>query len=226
MNDGGLLIHWARLNGGVLTRQLGYDNLERRGAVGPGKTAIFTLAFDKVKGSFWVAGPDEFLLKEGMTIGEGFIADVKRNLDELLSVEEREDGISFIPMGMIGDDFFDSLPPLPCNRPWSPLLLQAVISDHGDALRYRTVSRSTYSGQVHAAIVPVGSGLQDYSDLVYAAIKARRNEPSISFGRLQLVEFLKATGLFPEDMVGATIQNLFRGNIHFTWIDSNNLVVS
>lgn len=226
MADCGLLIHWARLNGGVLTRQIGYDNLERRGAPETGRSAIFTLAMQKAKDKFWVLNSDEFLLKEDMDISAEFISDVKRQLDKLLALEETEDGLSFIPMGMIGDDFFDSLPPLPGNRPWSVQLLQAVIEDHCDALRYKTIVRSSYAGQSHAAVVPYGSEYQDFSDLVYAAIKAKNNKPSISYGRSQFIDFLKVTGLYPEDMAGSSIESMFSGNGHFKWIDKNNLVVS
>lgn len=226
MADCGLLIHWARLNGGVLTRQIGYENLERRGATETGRSAIFTLAMQKVKDKFWVLNGDEFLLKEGIEISTEFIADVKRQLDKLLALEESEDGLSFIPVGMIGEDFFVSLPPLPENRPWSIQLLQAVIEDHGDALRYKTIARTSFAGQSHAAIVPYGSECQDFSDLVYAAIKARSNKPSITYGRAQFIEFLKASGLYPEEMAGSSVESMVSGNGHFKWIDKNNLVVS
>ena len=209
-----------------MTRQIGYDNLERRGALGPGKSAIFTIAMQKVKDKFWVLSSEEFLLKEGIEIGTEFLADVKRRLDELLSIEEQEDGISFIPMGVVGDDFFASLPPLPGSRPWSIQLLQAVIADHSGKLHYKTIARSSFTGQSHAAIVPDGCECQDFSDLVYAVIKARNNKPSISFGRTQFVDFLKSTGLYPEDMSGSSIENMFDRNGHFKWLDKNNLVVS
>lgn len=225
MADAGLLIHWARLNGGILTRQLGYDNLERRGAMGPGKTAIFTLALDKVKDKFWVLSSEEFLLKEGLDVSVEFVSDLKRNLDKLLAIVESEDGYSFIPMGLIGDDFFMGLPPLPGGRPWSLLLLQSVIGDYTETLHYKTIARSSFSGQAHAAIVPFGSECQDYSDLVYAAIKARNNKPQISFGRSQFIDFLKASGLYPEDMAGSSLENSFKNNIHFKWLDRNSLVV-
>lgn len=226
MADCGLLILWARLNGGVLTRQIGYENLERRGATETGRSAIFTLAMQKVKDKFWVLNGDEFLLKEGIEISTEFIADVKRQLDKLLALEESEDGLSFIPVGMIGEDFFVSLPPLPENRPWSIQLLQAVIEDHGDTLRYKTIARTSFAGQSHAAIVPYGSECQDFSDLVYAAIKTRNNKPSITYGRAQFIEFLKASGLYPEEMAGSSVESMVSGNGHFKWIDKNNLVVS
>lgn len=226
--DHGLLIHWARLNGGVLTRQIGYDNLERRGALGSGKPAIFSQAMKKVKDKFWVLSDNEFLLKDGIEISAEFLADVKRSLDELLILEEQEDGVSFIPMGVVGDDFFASLPTLPGNRSWSIQLLQAVIADHCVELHYKTIARSSSTGQSHAAIVPDGCECQDFSDLVYAVIKARNNKPSISFGRVQFVEFLKSAGLYPEDMQGqgSSIENMLGKNGHFKWLGKNNLMVS
>ena len=226
MADTGLLIHWARMNGGVLTRQLGYDNLERRGALGPGKTAIFSIAFNKIRDKFWVLSDDEFLLKEGFDINTQFVSDVKGRLDELLAIEEREDGLSFIPMGMIGDDFFDGLPPLPVGRPWSIQFLQEVIADHSAALHYKTIARSSFTGRSHAAIVPCDSEYQDFSDLAYAAVRARNAKPSVMFSRSQFIDFLKDTGLYPEDMAGSSIDSTLKDNIHFKWMDKNNLVVS
>lgn len=226
MEDCGLLIHWARLNGGVLTRQIGCDNLERRGAPASRVTSIFTSALKAGRDKFWVLEDDNFLLKEGIVISAELLSDIKHFLDELLAIEEREDGISFIPFGVIGDDFLASLPPFPCNRTWTILLFQSIIIDYSEKLGYKTIARSNHMKQVHAAIVPNKSEYEDFSDLVYAIVKARNEKPFISYERSQFIQFLKLTGLYPEDMTGASIENLFNNNCHFKWQDKNNLVVS
>ena len=44
--------------------------------------------------------------------------------------------------------------------------------------------------------------------------------------RAQFIEFLKASGLYPEEMAGSSVESMVSGNGHFKWIDKNNLVVS
>lgn len=226
--DAGLLVHWARMNGGVMTKELGYEKLRARGSMSDAQVAsIFSQAITKAidKSKFWIIDEDEYLLKEGHELTQDSISTLKRLLDELLSIELEDPGIDFIPMGDISEDFFAELPPLSLSQKWTPCLLQSVIDDYSEELGYKTLPRANIREQ-HAAIIPNTSEHQDYSDLVRTMIKTVYRQPLKEFYIYDLHRFLQKMGLWPADTrCSSFLRTSLKKNINFQFTDEDNLVV-
>lgn len=223
MNDQGLLIHWARQNGGLLTTDLAYANLLRRGVNEGSKTATFSLAITKAYDQFLTIDANTWLLKENVHITDAQLNEIKTAMDALFDEFE----LGFVPMWDIADEWFTYLPKILPDYDWTPMLLQSVLRDYSKELRYRTIPRMEQR-QLHAAIVRNNSALQDYSDLVYCMLKAEFRAPSIKIHRNDLFDLLIKKGLWPEDVTpsyGNTFQNLFKDNFHFHFVDKNTLEV-
>ena len=221
--DSGLLIHWAKGNKGLLTTNVAYANFLRRGVAEGSKTAIFSLAMDKVYDRFWMIDPSTFLLKDDIQITESQLKEIKVALDNLYDAFD----YNFIPMWDIAEDWFDSLPRIIAGQSWTPMLLQSVLRDYSEQLQYRTIPRIEHRQQ-HAAVVEVNSVSKDYSDLVYSALKAEFKTPSIKISRNDLFDLLIRIGLWPEDVspsYGSAFQNLFKDNFHFHVPDKNTVEV-
>ena len=221
--DSGLLIHWSKGNNGILTTNAAYANLLRRGVTEGSKTAIFSLAMDKVYDRFWMIDSGTFLLKDDIQITESQLQELKTALDTLYDAFDYD----FIPMWDIADDWFESLPRIISGQSWTPMLLQSILRDYSTQLQYKTIPRIEQRQQ-HAAIVEVNSSLKDYSDLVYCALKAEYPTPSIKIHRNELFDLLIKIGLWPEDIspsYGNAFNNLFKDNFHFHVSDKNTVEV-
>ena len=218
-----MLIHWAKGNNGILTTNAAYANLLRRGVTEGSKTAIFSLAMDKVYDRFWMIDSGTFLLKDDIQITESQLQELKTALDTLYDAFDYD----FIPMWDIADDWFESLPRIISGQSWTPMLLQSILRDYSTQLQYKTIPRIEQRQQ-HAAIVEVNSSLKDYSDLVYCALKAEYPTPSIKIHRNELFDLLIKIGLWPEDIspsYGNAFNNLFKDNFHFHVSDKNTVEV-
>lgn len=224
-SDFGLLIHWARLNDGVMTKEYGYEKLAQRGATTQVASA-FSQAIAKAMDRFWVVEDDVYLLKEGHEVSQEILQKLKDLLNELWTIEFEDPGIDFIPMGIISDEFFAELPQIAPGRQWTPCLLQSVIADYTKELGYRTMMRAN-AREVHAAIMPVSAEYDDYSDVVRALIKAVYKQPSKDFYIYDLHKFLVEHGLWPEEVgYSSFLETTLKKNINFQFVDKNNLVVT
>lgn len=187
------------------------------------KAAAFSLAMDKVYDHFWMIDPGTFLLKDSIQLTESQLKEIKDALDNLSDAFDYD----FIPMWDIAEDWFDSLPRIISGQNWTPMLLQSVLRDYSMQLQYKTIPRIEQRQQ-HAGIVAVNSEFKDYSDLVYHALKAEYQTPSIKIHRNELFDLLIKIGLWPEDVspsYGNAFQNLFKDNFHFHVSDKNTLEV-
>jgi hypothetical protein len=211
----GLLIHRARVAGGLITReecesflettQLAYSSVNRVLEI---STEPTVLQYDT----------DCYLLSEVLCIDADWQAAVNRALTDLF-----EDRV-FIILRDIKERWFEKLPPLPLGLSWTPRLLQDVLS-HFKSIKYRTIL--ALSGQsfdkLHAVIVPEGSQIQTFADVVYEHLKATIELPHRRMDaehlRLKLCE------------AGMIIGNELVYNMHkalddyrFAWSDENRIV--
>lgn len=110
---------------------------------------------------------DEVITNESMHIDANWISNSKKAFERLF-----DDVGDHIVLRTINPMWFEQLPTLPANRPWTPLLLQYVVHFYGKQLGARTIQTETTQkyDTLHAMLVSDKSELQTFADAVVAYI--------------------------------------------------------
>lgn len=116
---------------------------------------------------FFYYSSEELLSVESMKIDRSWLDQAKTALDRLF-----DDVGDHIVLRTIRSVWYDRLPPLPGNRPWTPLLLQYAVRFYGDSLGARTIqAMPTQSlSTLHAMLVSDRSEIRTFPDAVAAYI--------------------------------------------------------
>lgn len=110
---------------------------------------------------------DEVITNESMHIDANWISNSKKAFERLF-----DDVGDHIVLRTINPMWFEQLPSLPANRPWTPLLLQYIVHFYGKQLGARTIQTETTQkyDTLHAMLVSDKSELITFADAVVAYI--------------------------------------------------------
>jgi hypothetical protein len=117
-NSRGVLINFAKDNGGIITREKTEKYLEN---ITISQSIIFNKIHDISDSTFYFYEETSYLLSEYLQIDNAFISGIKKPLDKLFTNRE------YIIAHDINEDWFDALPKLPLGLSWNLLLLQEII---------------------------------------------------------------------------------------------------
>lgn len=153
----GLLMHRARLNGGIITRLESEMFLEKiKMRLGNFQQAIQS----ENDSTFYQYAPGEYVLSEALSIDKDWLECVKKALDRLFTDNEY-----IIPRDII-PTWYEQLPELPIGVTWTPLLLQEVLA-YNPEIGYKAVFAPLEQKKetVAAAIIRKNSELS-FADVV------------------------------------------------------------
>jgi hypothetical protein len=169
LNIRGLVIHFARQNGGSVTREQIDDYFYRIMIGSPINQSLIShdelLFCDKCK----------FMPTDFVNLTSERCKSITKALNELFSMEN----VPYIVLRDIKSEWFSCLPILPNGMEWKPLLLQEVLRIRKD-IGYRVILPGL-KGQnfdtVGAALVPNNSDIVTFADVVHRYCYAKYKLP-------------------------------------------------
>jgi hypothetical protein len=209
----GLLIKLTRENGGIITKEMSEEYLERIGVASVNVPAAMRIWQDSI---FWQLDRERYILSEMMCIDEHFEQLLGNSLNALLSKSE------YVIIRDIAEYWFDMLPALPKCEKWTPLLLQEAIKNIN--IGYRTIPAGL--GQnidtVHAAVTKEDSGFNTFADVVWDYINKTLGTP-IQLETEQLRKLLIEAGMLKGNERLFTMHKALE-DYRFIWLDENQMV--
>jgi hypothetical protein len=208
----GLLVNQARLNDGLITRQVCEIYFEK---IGLGK-ASFSQGRLTDDNTFYQYDKGEYILSETLDINLAWKAQVTKALDALFIKHD------FVIPRDILSSWFDQLPELPQGLPWTLLLLQETLihNDFGYKPILSTLQQS--KDTIAAAIVPNTSHLQSFADVTFAYTSDKLSLPQ-TMDHEDLRLMLRDAGMLTGNEL---IFNLHKAldDRRFAWSDRNKTV--
>lgn len=213
----GLMINLARKNYGVLNSDDAKDYLQKAmlsyGSIGQ-------LLQISSSGTFVLYDTDQYLLTEKIGIDRGWIQIVHDRLDNLF----RQANIAYVIPRDIKDIWMNTLPPLPQTLHWTVLLLQEVLRNFPDiGFRPITAELSQSRSTIAAAIVPVDSPLQSFSDVVTLYMQDKHILPK-RMACEELRKELREAGMLEGNELLYTLPKAL-DDYRFSWTDENKMVL-
>lgn len=212
----GLLIKYGREHQNVFTREQALAFLESIGSVTPDQS-FSNVLFNSGSESFLQYAEDCFILKEALHVNVNFLSSLRIQIENLL---EGEDYIAF---GEIADFFYTTLPAVPTNIQWSPLLLEDMLRlfDIG----YITVDAGNDNDKkiIPAAILKKNSPFRTFSDLVWNEVSKAYSLPK-ELSASEFREFLFDKGFVHGSEKMWNVHKTVAGDLRFYWTELNSKV--
>lgn len=213
----GLMINYARHNGGMLDAEEAKDYL--------GKTMLSYGSIGQLlqvysDSTFLMYDESHYILTDTIGIDDAWIGDMHDKLDNLF----RQADVAFVIPRDISLAWFDTLPALPLGMRWTMLLLQEVIRKF-PAIGFKAVKSGLDQpyDTIAAAFVPEGSPVQSFPDVVSLYMQEHFQLPKKMTCEDLRVELREAGMLEGNEM----IYSLYRAldDYRFAWTDENKTVL-
>ena len=208
----GLLVHQARLAGGFISRQEGEAYFSKI------KLGMDSFIQGKLTNehTFYLYDTGVYLLAEKIIIDDAWKAQVRRSLDDLF-----QSNAYVIPRD-INDLWFNRLPDLPLRLPWTGLLLQELMLCN--SLGYKPIFAPLQQGKdtIAAAIVPDGSDLKTFEDIVFIFLRQTIDLPK-RMEKDELRLMLRDAGIIKGNELVFKLHKALN-DYRFSWQDNNNKV--
>lgn len=208
----GLLIKYAKEHGNIFTRDDAEDYFRWIGSTSPSAT-FSNMIFSTGRRTFLQFAENRFVLAEALHINDYFLSSVDIQVRNLL------DGDDYIAIGEIDDFFYMTLPSLPDNVSWSPLLLE-------DLFRIYETDYTTFdAGQENdkktypAAIVRKKSHYKSFGDLVWNEVSLSFQLPK-EFSSSEFRAFLLEKGFIRGMEKMWSVHKTVTGDIRFYWTEN------
>lgn len=212
----GLLIKFGRDHQNVFTREQALDFFESIGSATPAQS-FSNILFTTGSKSFLQYDENCFVLKEALRINNNFLSALSAQIENLL------EGESYIAIGEIDDYFYTTLPAVPANIRWSPLLLEDMlrIFDIG----YTTIEAGEDNDKktIPAAILKKKSQFKTFSDLVWNEVSKAYSLPK-EFTASEFREFLLDKGFIHGSEKMWNVHKTVAGDLRFYWTEKNGKV--
>ena len=213
MNYLGLVINLARKSGNTLSREEILDYLDSIGSARPAATFTNMLV---TYGREYLLQYDEnrYILSEAVDISEEFLACLKAQIVKLL------DGDDYVALGDIDDYFYSTLPELPNDAYWSPLLLEDILrlNDIG----YITIPAGVESDTktVDAALLKKNSRYITFSDIVWNEIDSDYTLPR-TFSVSEFRQILLEKGFIRGSEKMYSVHKTVADDLRFYWTEND-----
>lgn len=208
----GLLVHQARLAGGLISRQ------ECEAYFSKIKLGMDSFIQGKLTNehTFYLYETGVYLLAEKIIIDNAWKAQVKKSLDALFQSN------TFVIPRDIDDMWFSRFPELPLRFPWTVLLLQEVLQHNN--IGYKLILAPLQQGKdtIAAAIVPDGSVLKTFADVVFIFLSHTIDLP-IRMEKDELHLMLRDAGIIKGNELIFKLHKALN-DYRFSWQDNNNKV--
>lgn len=212
----GLLIKFARDHQNTFTREQALEYFDLLGSGTPAQT--FSLIINNNgSNSFLQYDENCFILKEALHIGDNFLSALSAQIVNLL------EGDSYIAFGEIDDYFYTTLPAVPANIRWTPLLLEDVLRVFD--IGYKTVEAGDDNDKktIPAAILKKQSQFKTFSDLVWNEVSKAYSLPK-EFTASDFREFLLDKGFIHGSEKMWNVHKTVAGDLRFYWTEKNSRV--
>lgn len=217
LNLKGLMINLARTNGGVLNAEEANNYLQKTmltfGSIGQ-------LLQLNSSDTFLYYDANRYLLTEKIGVSRELIKLMHNCLDSLFC----QANVAYVIPRDITDSWLHTLPALPQGLPWTILLLQEVLRNFPE-IGFRAISSElAQSGDtIAAAIVPSGSPLQSFPDVVTLYMQEKHTLPKRMACEELRQELREAGMLAGNELIYALPKAL--NDFRFSWTDGNKTVL-
>ncbi|NLB62335.1 MAG: hypothetical protein GX802_08000 [Clostridiales bacterium] len=212
----GLLIKYGREHQNIFTRKQALTFFESIGSTTPDQS-FSNILFTSGSKSFLQYAENCFVLNEALHVNDNFLSALRIQIENLL---EGEDYIAF---GEIDDYFYTTLPAIPANIQWSPLLLEDVlrIFDIG----YITIEAGSDNDKktIPAAILKKKSQFRTFSDIVWNEVSKTYSLPE-ELTASEFREFLLDKGFIHGSEKMWNVHKTVAGDLRFYWTEKNSKV--
>lgn len=212
----GLMIKYGREHHNVFTREEAvafYDSIGSATPVQSFSNVLFTTGSK----SFLQYDENCFVLCEALHVNDNFLHALKAQIENLL------EGEVYIAFGEIDDYFYTTLPALPTNISWSPLLLEDMLRVFD--IGYTTVEAGEDNDKktIPAAILKTNSQFRTFSDLVWNEISKAYPLPK-ELTAMEFREFLLDRGFIHGSEKMWNVHKTVAGDLRFYWTEENGKV--
>ena len=211
------MINLARTNGGVLNAEDAKNYLQKTmlsyGSIGQ-------LLQLNSSDTFLYYDANRYLLTEKIGINKELIQMIHNRLDSLF----RQADIAYVIPRDITESWLHTLPTLPQGLPWTILLLQEMLKNFPEIGFRAITSELGQSGDtIAAAIVPSGSPLQSFPDVVTLYMQEKHTLPKRMACEELRQELREAGMLAGNELIYALPKAL--DDFRFSWTDGNKTVL-
>lgn len=212
----GLMIHCARLDGGVLLTDAAKNYIQKTQLANPGLNTLLQIGQDD---TFIMYDSERYLLKEALSADEVWQRNVHNALDNLFS----QANVAYVIPRDITDNWLATLPVIPHGLPWTRLLLQEVLRKF-PAVGFKPIVADLHQSldTIAAAIVPSDSVLQTFPDVVTLYMQEKYELPKRMAGEDLRIELRNAGMLEGNEMIYSLYKAL--DDYRFAWSDENRTV--
>lgn len=216
LNLKGLMINHTRHNGGFLRADEAKEYLKKTmlsyGSIGQ------LLQIGNTN-TFLIYNNDSYLLSEMLGIDSVWISGIHARLDDLF----RQANVAYVIPRDIKPIWFETLPVLPMNLRWTPLLLQDVMQKY-PKVGFKPIKAdlSQPLNTIAAAFVPVDSPLQTFPDVVTLFMQDRHTLP-IRMACEELRMELREAGMLEDRKMIYTLPKALN-DYRFAWSNENKTV--
>lgn len=164
---------------------------------------------------------DVIATAEALRIDEDWKKVIKKSLDLLF-----DDAGDHMILRNIPSIWFERLPAISGNRPWTPLLLQSVLRFYNKGLGARTIQAldSQSLETLHAMIVAKDSPIQNFGDVVISYL-LEQNIERRKFEAEELRLLLADGGILHGNELIWNMPKALKGDGRFAWDASGNQVI-
>lgn len=212
----GLLIKYAREHHNVFSREEAAEYFEWIGSSTPQQTLSNVFANTGSK-SFLQYAENQFVLTEAVGINDSFLDGVGSQINLLL------EGDDYIAFGEIDDYFYTTLPGLPTNIGWSPLLLADIIRNYDIGYTIMEAGNDNDWKTIPAAIVKTNSPFRTFGDIVWNEIQKDFSLPK-EFSSGDFRDYLLSKGFIHGSEKMWNVHKTVADDIRFYWTDKNGKV--
>jgi len=216
LNLKGLMINHTRHNGGLLMADEAKEYLEKTmlsyGSIGQ----LLQISYAD---TFLIYNRDSYLLTEMLEIDNVWISGLHARLDDLF----RQANVAYVIPRDIKASWFETLPVLPMNLNWTPLLLQDVMQKFPE-VGFKPIKADLNQSfdTIAAAFVPVDSPLQTFPDVITLFMQDRHTLP-VKMACEELRLELREAGMLEGSEMIYTLPKALN-DYRFAWLDENKTV--
>jgi len=212
----GLLIKYGREHHNIFTREEAIVYFDSIGSATPDQTFSFVLSKTGNQ-SFLQYAENRFVLKEAIQVTDNFLSSLRIQIGNLL---EGEDYIAF---GEVADYFYTTLPAVPINIQWSPLLLEDMLRIFDIGYIAIKAGKDNHKKTIPAAIMKKNSPFRTFSDIVWNEISKAYSLPK-ELTVPEFREFLLNKGFIHGSEKMWNVHKTVAGDLRFYWTEKNSKV--